>query len=199
MDSATIATTHHEHASAQCRDTNMLRMEPRGSSRSRIYHAVPGGSRFCSHPRKSTRSHAPPPPKLQPRGHMTHDSSWNMNPLQLCSQLAQTLVLQRRVTSSREPSQTSKWAPSASPLLASMGVALYFFASFIFCSVSVDLCNGFHRNSSLVLPLLVGTGFSACRLTSNTESCDEDVEEAGVGVVEELVDKPGITYEWHRA
>ena len=49
------------------------------------------------------------------------------------------------------------------------------------------------RNSSLVLPLLSGTGFSAYRLTSNTESCDEDDEEVGVGVVEELVDKPGTT------
>ena len=29
--------------------------------------------------------------------------------------------------------------------------------------------------------------------TSNTESCDEDDEEVGVGVVEELVDKPGTT------
>ena len=28
---------------------------------------------------------------------------------------------------------------------------------------------------------------------SNTESCDEDVEEIGVGEVEELVDKPGTT------
>ena len=32
-----------------------------------------------------------------------------------------------------------------------------------------------------------------CLLTSNTESCDEDVEEVGVGVEEELVDKPGTT------
>ena len=30
-------------------------------------------------------------------------------------------------------------------------------------------------------------------LMSNTESCDEDDEEVGVGVVEELVDKPGRT------
>ena len=29
-------------------------------------------------------------------------------------------------------------------------------------------------------------------LTSNTESCDED-DDVGVGVVEELVDKPGTT------
>ena len=28
-------------------------------------------------------------------------------------------------------------------------------------------------------------------LTSNTESCDEDDDEVGVGVVEELADKPG--------
>ena len=58
---------------------------------------------------------------------------------------------------------------------------------FVF-SVSVGLCTGFPRSSSLVLPLLSGTGFSASRLTSNTESCDEDVEDVGVGVVEELVD-----------
>ena len=30
-------------------------------------------------------------------------------------------------------------------------------------------------------------------LTSNTESCDEDDDEVDVGVVEELVDKPGTT------
>ena len=30
-------------------------------------------------------------------------------------------------------------------------------------------------------------------LTSNTESCDEDDEEVGVDVVDELVDKPGTT------
>ena len=60
-------------------------------------------------------------------------------------------------------------------------------------SVFVDLCSGFVRNSSLVLPLLSGTGFSVYLLTSNTESCDEDVEEVGVGVVEELIDKPGTT------
>ena len=55
--------------------------------------------------------------------------------------------------------------------------------------VSVDSCSGFPRTSSLVLPLLSGTGFSVYLLTSNTESCDEDVEEVGVGDVEELVDK----------
>ena len=60
-------------------------------------------------------------------------------------------------------------------------------------SVSVDLCSGVSRNSSLALPLLSGTGFSVYHLTSNTESCDEDVEEVGVGVVEELVDKPETT------
>ena len=32
-----------------------------------------------------------------------------------------------------------------------------------------------------------------CLLTSNTESCDEDDEEVGVGVVGELVQKPGTT------
>ena len=59
--------------------------------------------------------------------------------------------------------------------------------------VSVDLCIKFPRSSSLLLPLLSSTGFSAYRLTSNAESCDEDAEEVGVGVVEELVDKPGTT------
>ena len=58
-------------------------------------------------------------------------------------------------------------------------------------SVSVGLCSGSPR----VLPLLLlsGTGFSVYLLTSNTESCDEGDEEVGVGVVEELVDKPGTT------
>ena len=59
--------------------------------------------------------------------------------------------------------------------------------------VSVGLCSGFHRNSSFVLPLLSVAGFSVHLLTSNTESCDEDVVEARVGDVEELVDKPGTT------
>ena len=59
--------------------------------------------------------------------------------------------------------------------------------------VSVDKCSGFHRNSSLVLPLLSVAGFSVYLLTSNTESCDADVEEVGVDDVEELVDKPGTT------
>ena len=45
----------------------------------------------------------------------------------------------------------------------------------------------------LVLPLLSGAGFSVYLLTSNTESCDEDDDEVGVGVVEELEDEPGTT------
>ena len=50
------------------------------------------------------------------------------------------------------------------------------------------------RNSSVVLPLLSGTGFSVYLLTSKTESCDEDVEEVGGNdVEEELVDKPETT------
>ena len=60
-------------------------------------------------------------------------------------------------------------------------------------SVSVDPCTGFHRDSSLILPLHSAAGFSAYLLTSKTESCDEDVEEVGVGVVEDLVEKPGTT------
>ena len=58
----------------------------------------------------------------------------------------------------------------------------------------MDLCSGFRRNSSLVLPLLSGTGFSVYLSTSNTESCDEDDGEVGEGEVkEELTDKPGTT------
>ena len=63
-------------------------------------------------------------------------------------------------------------------------------------SFSVDLCSGFPRNSSLALPLLSVAGFSVYLLTSNTASCDEDV--GGVGDVEELVDKPVTTNEWHK-
>ena len=59
-------------------------------------------------------------------------------------------------------------------------------------SVSVGLCCRFPRSSSLVLPLLSGTGFSVYLFSSNTESCDED-DDVGVGVVEELVDKAGTT------
>ena len=74
-------------------------------------------------------------------------------------------------------------------------ISLYFFAFLILIfSVSVDSCNGSPRSSSLVLPLLSGTGFSVYLLTSNTESCDEDDEEVSVGVAEEeLADKPGTT------
>ena len=52
--------------------------------------------------------------------------------------------------------------------------------------------SGFSRSSSPALPLLSATGFAVYLLTSNTESCDED-DEVGVGVVEELVNKPGTT------
>ena len=63
-----------------------------------------------------------------------------------------------------------------------------------FCfSAFDDFMHRFLRNSSFILPLLSCTGVSAYLLTSNTESCDEDVEEVGVGVVEELVGKPGTT------
>ena len=66
--------------------------------------------------------------------------------------------------------------------------------SFLFLfSVSVDSCSGFPRSSSLVLSLLSGTGFSLYLVTSKTESCDEDDEEVGVDVMEELVDKPVTT------
>ena len=39
----------------------------------------------------------------------------------------------------------------------------------------------------------LGTGFSVYLLSSNTESCDEDDDDVSVGVVKELVDKPGTT------
>ena len=59
-------------------------------------------------------------------------------------------------------------------------------------SVSVNSCSGSPRSPSLVFPLLSGTGFSVYRLTSSTESCDEDDGEVGESVVEEeLADKPG--------
>ena len=66
--------------------------------------------------------------------------------------------------------------------------------SFLFLfSVSVGLCNGLHRSSSLVLPLLSGVGFSVYLLTSITEFCDEDFDEVGENDVEEFVDKPWTT------
>ena len=56
----------------------------------------------------------------------------------------------------------------------------------------MDSCKGSPRSSSLVLPLLSGTGFSVYLLTPNTESCDEDDGDAEEGAVEEeLADKPG--------
>ena len=51
--------------------------------------------------------------------------------------------------------------------------------------------SGFLRSSSLVLPLLSGTGFSVYLLSSNKESCDEEVGEDTVE--EQLADKPGTT------
>ena len=48
-------------------------------------------------------------------------------------------------------------------------------------SVSAGSCDGFHRNSTLILPLLSGAGFSV----PNTESCDDNVEEVGEDGVEE--------------
>ena len=48
--------------------------------------------------------------------------------------------------------------------------------------------------SARVFPLLSCTGISVYLLTSKTESCDEDVEEAGEDAVEEkLIDQPGTT------
>ena len=56
-------------------------------------------------------------------------------------------------------------------------------------SVSADPCNGFQRDSSLIISLLSAAGFSVLiRL-----SCDEDVEVLGEDDVEELVDRPGTT------
>ena len=66
-------------------------------------------------------------------------------------------------------------------------------------SVSVGLRSGFHRSSSLVLPLLSGTGCSVCKLTSNAESCDEDDGEVGEGAVEEdslMNQEPQMVHNW---
>ena len=61
-------------------------------------------------------------------------------------------------------------------------------------SVSVDSCSVSPLSSALVLPLLSGTGFSVYLWTSDTESCNEDDEEAGESEVEEeLADKPRNT------
>ena len=56
-------------------------------------------------------------------------------------------------------------------------------------SVSADPRDAFPGDSSLMISLLSAAGFSVLI----TESCHEDDEEVGVGVVEELVDKPGTT------
>ena len=59
--------------------------------------------------------------------------------------------------------------------------------------VSVDLCSGFLRSSSLELPLLSVSGFSVYLLTSHTKSFDEFSEEIVVDVVGELVEKTVTT------
>ena len=56
-------------------------------------------------------------------------------------------------------------------------------------SLSDDPCDGFHRDSSLIISLLCVAGFSV----PITLSCDEDVEEVGEDEVEEVVDRPGTT------
>ena len=56
-------------------------------------------------------------------------------------------------------------------------------------SVFAGSGNGFPRNSALILPLLSAAGFSVLV----TQSCDEDDDDEGVGVAEELVDKPWTT------
>ena len=62
---------------------------------------------------------------------------------------------------------------------------IHFYVSLVFAG----LCNGFPRDSALILPLLSAEGFSVLV----TESCNEDVEEVGEDDVEELVDKPRTT------
>ena len=62
---------------------------------------------------------------------------------------------------------------------------LHFYCVF----VSADPRDGFLRDSSLIISLLSVAGFSMLI----TVSCDEDDDEVGVGVVEELVDKPETT------
>ena len=63
---------------------------------------------------------------------------------------------------------------------------LHFYLCF---SVSADPRDAFPGDSSLMISLPSGAGFSVLI----RESCNEDDEEVGVGVVEELVDKPGTT------
>ena len=58
-------------------------------------------------------------------------------------------------------------------------VVFHFYFLFL---VSEGLSSGFHRKSSLVLPLFSLAVFSVYLPTSNTESCDENVEEVGVDV-----------------
>ena len=84
------------------------------------------------------------------------------------------------------------WTPAASPAIHAIDRFVLLRFLFVFL-VSVGLCSGFPHNSSLVLRLLSVAGFSVYLLTSNTESCDEDVgscdedvEEAGEDEVEEL-------------
>ena len=99
----------------------------------------------------------------------------------ICSNLSSTKFFLNSCSQSSNSCDISLCTSSDTPVL------------FLF-SVSVDSCNGSHRNSSLVLPVLSGTGFSVYLLTSNTESCDEDDGDVGEGVVEEeLADKLGTT------
>ena len=89
----------------------------------------------------------------------------------------------------------SLWTPAANPAFHVIDRfvllrVLHFYLCFWFLLVQAS---GFPGAPHSYFPLLSGTGFSVYLLTSNTESCDGDDEEVGVGVVEELVDKPGTT------
>ena len=69
---------------------------------------------------------------------------------------------------------------------------------FFLFPVPVGSYSGFPRSSSPRTSTSFGCGIfrsnhTVYLLTSNTESCDEDFEEVGVGVAEELVDKLGTT------
>ena len=63
---------------------------------------------------------------------------------------------------------------------------LHFYLCFWFLLIHAT---GFSCDTAPTISLLSVAGFSVLI----TVSCDEDAEEEGVGVVEELVDKPGTT------
>ena len=87
------------------------------------------------------------------------------------------------------------WTPAASPASHAIDRSvllrvLHFYLCFRFLLIHAP---GFTVTPHSYFHFILLRDFSAYLLTSKTESCDEDVEEVGVGVVEELVEKPGTT------